>query len=308
MIYVNCNLCGHDEWHLLHPATVQNSQQPDVDVFRCTCEGYGEHPQIVRCLQCGHVYANPRWEAEQLVGAYAAVEDALYVREQAARRRTFEHHLHRLESFRSVSSPGTLLDVGAYTGVFLEVAEARGWKALGVEPSRWAAEVARSRGLDVVEGTLEARELQGRQFDAVTMWDVIEHVVDPADELVRTYELLAEGGVIAVHTMDINSLFARLMGRRWPWLMDMHVHYFSRDSLTRLLERTGYEVLWAGAEGRYLSLRYLASRLFALSPPLGRLFGGLVTRTGAADRLMPVNLGDLFTVYARRPGELRQGP
>ena len=165
---------------------------------------------------------------------------------------------------------GQLLDVGAYIGVFVEVAASRaGWQALGVEPSTWAVEVARQRDLCVLEGTQEHPDLAGRQFDVVTMWDVIEHVADPKRELQLAYDLLRPGGVLAVHTMDVHSLFARLMGPRWPWLMSMHIHYFSRASLEGLLRACGYEILFNGIQGRYLRLGYLASRVEALSKPLG---------------------------------------
>ena len=66
-------------------------------------------------------------------------------------------------------------------------------------------------------------------FDVITMWDVIEHVDDPLSELrSKAYSLLKPGGVIVVHTMNIDSVTARLMGRTVVRLMDMHIHYFGR--------------------------------------------------------------------------------
>jgi hypothetical protein len=135
----------------------------------------------------------------------------------------------------------------------------------------------------------------------ITMWDVIEHLDDPAAEVAKARRLLNPGGVMAIHTMDIDSLVARLMGRRWPWLMDMHVEYFSRSTLQRLLAQTDLEVIWTGVEGRYLSLGYLASRVGGLSRPLGRLVGSVIERASLNDIAIPVNFGDLFTIYARRP-------
>jgi len=301
MKHVHCNICGRDDWQIRFAATNSDESHLQVEAFRCTCSGYGSHQQIVQCRHCGHVYTNPRWTAEDLMGAYEAVEDETYVHEEAGRRRTFNHHLLALEKVAGPGEGRPPLDVGAYTGIFVEVAAARGWQAMGIEPSQWATDQAQGNGLPVLQGTLDSPQLNGRRFDVITMWDVIEHLDDPAAEVARANQLLNPGGVMAIHTMDIDSLTARIMGRRWPWLMDMHIQYFSQETMKRLLRDQGLEVLWSGAQGRYLSLGYLASRVSGLSRPLGRLVQSLVEGVGLSGRSVPVNFGDLFTVYARRP-------
>lgn len=298
MIEVNCNLCGRDEWRVRFPATMRAA--PQVEAFRCTSPGYGHHAQIVECVHCGYVYANPRLAEEQLLAAYAAVEDSTYVQERAGRELTFQRHLQHMEKIVGVANGRSLLDVGAYIGIFVEVAAAAGWQVCGVEPSSWAVMEARKRGLLVIEGTQDAPALQGKQFDVVTMWDVIEHVDDPTVELRKAYHLLKPGGWLVVHTMDVASLAARLMGPRWPWLMDMHLHYFSQTTLTQMMWNVGFEVVWSGVRGRYLRLGYLVTRLGGLHPLLGRLAGVVVTGLRLQKMAVPVNFGDLFTVYGRR--------
>ncbi|MCA9975209.1 MAG: class I SAM-dependent methyltransferase, partial [Anaerolineales bacterium] len=187
-----------------------------MDAFRCTSPSYGHHPQIVQCRQCGYVYANPRWSEDELIAAYTAVEDDTYVTEREGRELTFRKHLQELEQVTGPGNGRSLLDVGAYIGVFVDVATQAGWDAWGVEPSDWAAAEAQAQGLNVFSGTQDAPELQGRQFDVVTMWDVIEHVDDPLLEMTKAYHRLRPGGMLVLHTMDIDSLTARLMGPRWP--------------------------------------------------------------------------------------------
>jgi len=301
MNHVNCNLCGQDEWRVRFPSTMNDGHEMDVDVFRCTSPGYGSHAQIVQCTNCGLVYANPRWTSEELESAYEAVEDETYVNEREGRELTFRKHLASLEKYSGPGNGRSLLDVGAYIGVFVEVAAAAGWDASGIEPSNWAVTQARKRGLRIYQGTQDAQEINGQQFDVVTMWDVIEHVADPASELRKSYNLLKPGGWIAVHTMNIDSLTARLLGRRWPWLMDMHLTYFSQKTLAAMLQNIGYEIIWSGTQGRYLRLGYLATRLGGFNERLGSLATKFVHRLGLAETPIPVNSGDLFTIYARRP-------
>ena len=304
MEHVRCNLCGDDDTAVRYPSTIPiNPSERDWSAFACTHTGYGRHHTIVQCQKCGLIYTNPRLGRRDILDTYEAVEDPLYVEEREGRVLTFEHHLKPLERLTGPPAGRPLLDVGCHTGVFVEIATRHGWDAWGVEPSRWAVEQAQTRGLHVVQGTLETACLPEAHFDVVTMWDVIEHLTNPHGALQQVHRLLKPGGLTVVHTIDIESLFARLMGARWPWLMEMHIYYFSRRTLQTMLEECGFKVLSDRTQGRYLRLGYLMNRVGALLPPVGRPAEWLVTKLGLRGVAVPVNLGDLFTVYARKPSD-----
>lgn len=300
MIDVICNLCGRDDYKVLFPATM-TANDLKVDAFSCTNPGYGHHAQVVKCNHCGHTYANPRWSGDEILDAYTAVEDETYVEERIGRELTFTKHLQAMEKHTGAGNGRSLLDVGAYIGVFVEVAQKAGWDACGVEPSEWAATVARKNGLNIIHGTQDAPELEGKKFDVVTMWDVIEHVPDPSGEMAKAYHLLNPGGWVVLHTMDIDSMMAKVMGGRWPWLMDMHIHYFSQKTMAEMLRRNGFEVVWSGAQGRYLRLNYLVSRVNAINQYMGHLTKTVVGGLNLGGVAVPINFRDLFTVYAQRP-------
>ncbi|MCC6904942.1 MAG: class I SAM-dependent methyltransferase [Anaerolineae bacterium] len=302
MEQVPCNLCGHTETTLRFPDTRQdNHLEGSWSAFCCTHPGYGVHPPIVQCAHCGLVYTNPRPRRDAILHNYEEVVDPLYLQERHARELTFQRHLRKFEAFTGPAAGRRLLDVGAYIGVFVEEANRTGWRATGIEPSTWAVEYARERGLDVVRGVLDDDLFEPASFDAITMWDVFEHLGDPMNELQRMYDLLRPGGWIAVHTMDIGSLFARMMGRRWPWLMEMHIYYFTSRTLAEIIRKAGFEVRTVRPEGRYLRLKYLTTRL----RPYSTLLAGIVddgARLTGLDRLaIPLNMGDLVTAYARKP-------
>jgi len=297
---IPCNLCGARDAALLYPSTLTNPALNAAD-FRCTSSEYGVHPPIVRCNVCGLVYANPRWDSSLVSASYSVIEDPTYVEERAGRVLTFSRNLAPFENLVAASSPTRrLLDVGCHIGVMIELAQARGWEAWGVEPSVWAAEQARAHGLHVVTGTLSDAQIPENYFDVVTMWDVIEHLTDPAAEIRNVHRVLKPGGVFAIHTIDIESFFARAMGNRWPWLMEMHLYYFSPRTLSKMLARHGFKLIRSSAQGRYLRLGYFVTRIEPYSKPIYRALDALVARLKLGSVAIPVNFGDLFTLYARK--------
>lgn len=292
---VACNLCGSTETELVQPA---NTSAADLRAaaFACTSPGIGQHGTIVRCRCCGLVYTNPRPTGELLDALYAAVEDPVYLDEEEARVATFRH---ALLGVRKREPRGRLLDVGCHVGTFLALARDAGYGVAGVEPSAWATDQARARGLDVHAcGVAEAGFAPG-SFDIVTMWDVIEHVADPKGEMEKVRALLRPDGLFALTTMNVGGLVPRLLGGRWPWYMLMHQHYFTLETIGRMLAETGFETVAVEPHVRITHARYLASKLGAYSRGASSLVKLVLERTGLGDLRIPVNLGDQMTVYAR---------
>ncbi len=168
-------------------------------------------------------------------------------------RHIFEHYL---DIFEAHSKNKSLLDVGCATGYFLDCAKERGWKTYGVEISAYAAQEATSRGHTTYVGELPKLSITER-VDVVTLWDVLEHVDDPRAYLEASHHLLNDGGYLAINTVDISSLWARTMRKRWHLIVPPeHIHYYTPDNLTQLLEQTGFETIDVRKVGKKFSLTY----------------------------------------------------
>ncbi len=270
--------------------------------FNVPPPGYGQHFRIVRYVQCGFIYANPRISSSEILEACQSVEDPLYLQECQGRERTFCKHLAPVHSMTGAPNGHKLLDVGAYTGVFVEVAQAAGWEAVGVEPSAWPTQAQQS-GIPDRLGTLSSVSFSPESFAVITLWDVIEHFDAPRVELESVYCLLRPSGIVVIHTIDADSPTAKLLGGRWPFLMEMEMHiaFFSRTTLTAMLEQVGLRHIQDHTQGRYLRLVYLAGRV---SAAFGSLLGQPLEKTAAALKLggvpVPINTLDLFTAYAQK--------
>jgi 2-polyprenyl-3-methyl-5-hydroxy-6-metoxy-1,4-benzoquinol methylase len=296
---VPCNLCGGRDVRELYPAKVDqsNGHHSATEIYACTSNAYGLCGPIVRCQKCRLVFQSPVPPPSEIIHAYEEVVDERYEQERIGRVHTFGRDLAELQRYMA---PGRVLDVGCHIGLFLEIAQEKGWDAWGIEPSNWAAERARTRGLQVIHGPLDEADLQPQSFDAVTMWDVIEHLSDPLGALKQCHELLKPGGVIAVCTMDVEALFPRVTRRRWPWYMQMHLIYFSKRTLAAMLDAAGYDVLGTAPHKRVVRADYLASRLAGYFPPAARLAESALDSFRLGDKLITVDLGDLFLMFARK--------
>ena len=295
-VSVPCAVCGSRR-NSLRFETPLGTPVPLESFFRCTNTHYGCFGRIVRCDDCGLLYRDP--QEPDVLDAYGEAVDEDYLAEWPARQASFRRSLRQLHRFKT--PPGRLLDVGASTGFFLRVAREGGWQAVGLEPSRWAADLARRDGFRVENGTLDAPPFEPESFDALTLWDVIEHVSDPRGTLAAAWSLLKPGGVIGLTTMDVGSLVARLLGPRWPHLMRMHLWYFQAAHVVRLLEEVGFTAPQCFPHVRVLNATYLATRFRFIGDRAWHALDALVRVTGQRDRLVPICLGDLFAVYATKP-------
>lgn len=266
-----------------------------------TTTSYGSAPDdIVRCVRCGHMQVAAFPAEPQLDEAYAGVSEAAYVDEEAGQRATADRALDRLERHRA---PGRLVDLGCWVGFLVSEAGARGWTASGVEPSRFAADYARSTlGLDVITGTLESAGLPDGAFDAVVMGDVLEHLPSPGDALDRIHALLAPDGVLMLMLPDAGSRVAALLGARWWSVLPTHVQYFTRESLSRLLARHGFAAEWIDTAPKGFTVGYYLERLEGYSPRLARLAVAAARLMGVGDRLVWPDFRDRMAVVARRVG------
>lgn len=253
---------------------------------------------IFRCPRCGHMQLDPMPGEAMLAEAYEQAESADYIEEEAGQRHTARRALEQIE--RHAAKRGALLDLGCWVGFLLAEARSRGWGTLGVEPSEFGSAYARDQlRLDVVKADLFAAELPAHGFDAVTMGDVVEHLIQPGEALTRIRELLAPRGVLWLALPDSGSRVARTMGRRWWSVIPTHVQYFTRGSIATLLSRAGFDVLEIATAPKAFTVRYYLERIEGYSPPVGRRLVEAAKAAGVADRMWAPDFRDRMAVVAR---------
>lgn len=201
--------------------------------------------RLFRCDECGLGYLSPRFSTASLQRLYDLWYRFGYPSMQRAvsavstREARFQRtHLRYLE--RVAPGKGRLLDIGTGTGEFVSAAERSGWDAEGIDWSEEAVATANRAGRPrVSRATLRDVSAAAGSYDAVTLFDYLEHTETPAQDMAEAAALLAQGGVMAVRVPNSRSLQSRLLGLRWNGVMSLHLSYFDLSSMTRLMAANG---------------------------------------------------------------------
>ncbi len=282
--------------------------------------------QIVQCRECKFMSAliPQGYDAASIYkedvyftsgGEYGIADyDALW------HRRLAHFYISRFDRIRAFQQPARLLDIGCVSGYLMKAAQERGWRVAGVELSpamrRRAAELTRGQIYESIEHALA----RGERFECVTMFEVIEHLSDPAATMAQVAELVVPGGLLALSTPNCECLGAAAGLPINVWFdPPEHISYFGIGTIRQCLGRAGFETL--ALEGLEHFYRAMTGDLIfprwvtAVLTPLrrgkrlkpGGLFGKILERAyhGRMDLYRRTDSADLprtdvLEIYARK--------
>ena len=258
------------------------------------------HYRMVRCNACGLVRSDPVADTATLGELYRQ-STVDYGAEVGNLRRTYGRHLEQLEAFGV--QKGSLLEIGCGNGFFLQEAQAQGYADVrGVEPSAEAilkaAPGLRERIVcDVMRSGLFAEA----SFDVVCLFQVLDHLPDPAGVLKEIHRVLRPGGLVLILNHNVNAVSARLLGERSPIIDIEHTYLYSPGTLAGLAEGCGFFTLAAGSVWNDYTLRYLA-RLIPFPVVAKPWILALLSRNPIGRLLLSLPLGNLY-LAAEKPQE-----
>lgn len=261
--------------------------------------------QIWRCRQCELMLVHPQPSTVTLQQLYS---ESYFERGSKYRKspetnseNTSVNDARKVNQLSKYCSAGNLLDIGCALGGFLASAREKGFTCAGVEFSDFAADYTRRLlGIPVHTGPLSEAKLPLAAFDAVTLWDVIEHLVDPVGDVRTIRALLKPDGIIAISTGDYRSVTARMLGRFWPLLTPpQHLFYFSERSLGKLLQQNGFDILSIHKFGRWVTIGLAVLKIEESLGLVSHPFTRLIKRTGLGSLKIYYNSFDTMTVFAR---------
>lgn len=198
-----------------------------------------------RCPECGLLYRVPAIKPERVPDLYKGGEYAEFL-EGGYRKGRRGQYQRTMDAFDPLFDQGRgrrLLDFGCGTGIFLELALARGFDAVGVDLSPHAVEFANERlgSPRAWHGNpLHVPELSSGDFDLITMWSVLAHFAEPLRQLEEIRSLLKPGGALLIYTVNAQSLELKAYGGAWACFNKNHLIFWEPATLAPLLKRADF--------------------------------------------------------------------
>ncbi|MFQ6083734.1 MAG: class I SAM-dependent methyltransferase [Candidatus Aminicenantia bacterium] len=224
LIEVKCNICSSKEEEIISKTGIGN---------------------IVRCKKCGLFYRTPRLSDKNEINKYKyqVYDDSFCCIVNNSKKEIFISILKKLEHFK-----GKILDIGCADGYFLTLARQRGWEPYGIEISDFLLKKARKNlGEKYVFGIpLKIANFKSDFFDVITMWDVLDHLIDPIGELKEVRRILKKKGllIIRVRNMSFHILINKLFEKNLFGIIKkptiFHLYGFDNQSIKILLEKTNF--------------------------------------------------------------------
>jgi len=288
-----------------------NSDLPDL--YHASDPHYGipGRYRIVKCANCSLIFLNPMYCDEELASLYPAdyyaYQDQLHVsRAKQIAKRALGYWQGTKEP--KLPRPGRFLDVGCGSGSFLQKMLREGWECHGVEISRKAVALGRSRGLNICIGNLSAH-FHSEYFDYIRASHSLEHMTSPRETLLEIYRILKPGGTLMLAVPNIDSVNAKVFKQYWWHLCaPVHAFDFSVKTLSRLLSECGFELRKVRFNSDYVgllgSLQIWLNRDKQRNSSHGFVFNSRVLRVWSSwvQKLLDLaGSGDMIEVTATKP-------
>jgi 2-polyprenyl-3-methyl-5-hydroxy-6-metoxy-1,4-benzoquinol methylase len=209
---------------------------------------------IVECQDCRLAYVSEIFDEKFYDDTYSSENYASLVAKLG-----FESHNYRKERFGAEritklaefwneSEPPSFLDVGCSTGFVVHAATEKGWTAKGIDLNKHAIKFGKENH-SLSLSSENFFEIDGF-FDFIGMYDVLEHVINPTSFLKNAYKHLNKNGCIHLYVPNWDSASRYILGADahfiWP---SHHLTYFTPETLTKMVQSNGFEVLEMETEG-----------------------------------------------------------
>lgn len=205
--------------------------------------------KLDQCEACGLVFTNPRPD-EVNIGKYYQSENYVSHTDTKKGLINFLYHQVRKITLRKklrwinkfTVNKRSLLDVGCGTGYFLKTCKSNGWSISGVEPDEGAREIARKNTEANISSSLDS--VEKKEYDAITLWHVLEHIHDLNGSIKKLSQLLSQTGTVFVALPNYKCYDRKIYQEYWDgYEVPRHLYHFSIDTVDKLLNKHGFKII-----------------------------------------------------------------
>lgn len=226
---------------------------------------------LVKCVNCGFLQVDRKPNEAELIEIYS--KNYFTHNKYADISTLYKEYTRRLNLVKKyIPEKAEILDFGCAAADFIKFAEKQ-YNFTGFDYSKAAIIKAIEDNPDY-KGKLfygDYHELQQvpQQFNAIMLWDVIEHIWDPVEIMTFLSKLIQSKGFVFISTPDIDSFFSKLTGKYWPFMTPPeHLSFFGTRSFKKLVEKTGFKIIYNSSKGKWANVGFIFYKLKRIFPKL----------------------------------------
>ena len=208
----------------------------------------------------------------------------------------------RCEQQHTTLKDKKVLDIGCFTGEFLELMQQEGAEVYGLELQPEAVKIANKKLHNkVYQADVMSYNFPQKKYDIITLLGLVEHVTNPLQLLQRCYKLLSDDGIIMIQTPNSTSLLAHTMKQYWPPYSPIeHIHLFSRKSLEYALHSSGFQDLTFQAHWKKLPVGYVYNMLSNFGQEFQSIFKPIDSIIKNSSVLLPFYIGEMIIIGTKK--------
>lgn len=261
---VKCINCSSDSYNVIFESNYSNfkSEEDFLKIYSSSSD-HVLYDQLVKCNNCGLSYLNPRVREDIIMQSYSSAEDETFFSQNPQRIRTFSKSLKKIISKPNIAptKDKKVLDIGCAGAAFPKAAHDLGFDVTGIEPAKWLANKGRETyKLNILPGVLSDHTFNDKSFDIITLWDVIEHISNPEQTVIEIRRILKDDGIFIVNYPDIDTWPSKLLGKKWPFYLSVHLTYFNPKTIKEYLNKFEFKVDSISPYYQTLELGYVLKR------------------------------------------------
>lgn len=268
--------------------------------FDCTTNSYSK-PKIYRCNKCELKFSElaAALPNKKIEDKYNNVVDNIYIDEIPQREKYFSS-LYKKISY-NFHKDHSVLEVGSYYGVFGNIIKPNVKKYSGLELSKHGSDYSKKNyNLETFNETIEEHSERQIKYDIIVMADVIEHFSNPFKMLETIEKILRPDGLLIFTTYNMDSLYAKITGKNYHWILPMHLFYFSNKTLKNICLENNLKIYKIKNDSRVVSFYYLLNKLTLIFPKLKFLFQYISKIKFLRKININVNLFDLNIYFVKK--------
>jgi len=295
----SCPFCKKEN----SPEILYEGGTKDNKVINVECTSHNSEdieqwkPTLYKCKSCKLVFSESI--GVNLAEKYIDVIDQSYIDQIEFKKKTFELFFKKIKPY--LNKELKVLEIGSYYGVLGNLINPHVKEYHGQELSTHAANYAKKNfNLNIITDQLEEYLKKNNKYDLIIMTDVIEHLDNPFEVLTLIDKNLAEGGQLILSTFNFDSIFSKIMGKKYPWIIPMHKYYFSNTTINNCLDKSNLKLLDIQNDVRLISVEYLFQKFNVIFPPFKFVSDIFLKFKFIKNLTIKINLYDLKVYFCKK--------